>query len=206
MPSRVLSEETSYALPSVQTVIQQKDDGTLTTNTAFPLEVPILEPGTVLVRTFAVGLNPTDYKMPANFPTPGAIAGCDFAGIVVQVPDRSSSAATTEEDPLTRRFQPGDRVCGAVHGSNPADTSIGAFANYIRAPADMLVRLPKHVTWAQGAALGLVGHGTVAQAMWSCFGLTAAPDRPAAEADATYVLVYGGSTATGTMALQMLQL
>lgn len=201
MPSRTWAKETSYVVPSFQTAIQQNDGGTLAINTAAP--VPALEPGTVLVRTCAVGLNPTDYKMPANFPTEGAIAGCDFAGIVVQVSDDNDSTGTGEP---SCRFQPGDRVCGAVHGSNPADKETGAFAQYIRAPADMLVRLPKHVTWAQGASLGLVGHGTVAQVMWSCFGLEAAPDRPAADLDAEYVLVYGGSTATGTMAIQMLHL
>lgn len=196
MPSRTLDNELDAVSTAFQTAVRQKCEGTLVIDDKVP--VPRPEPGTVLVRTVAVGLNPTDYKMPASFPTAGAIAGCDFAGVVVQ------GGSNVSEVPVT--LKPGDRVCGAVHGSNPADKKAGAFAEYILAPESMLLRLPDHVTWEQAASLGLVGHGTVAQAMWSCFGLQATPDQPAEGLEAEYVLVYGGSTATGTMAIQMLRL
>lgn len=197
MPSLLL-EETSD-LPATQTAIKQGVEGQLQIIHKAP--TPQVEPGTAIVRTTAVGLNPTDYKIPSSFPTPGATAGCDYAGVVVQI-------STQLPDGCTLRV--GDRVCGGIQGSNPADKMSGSFAEYVRVPADLLVRLPDHVTWEQGASLGMVGHATVAQALYSCFGLRATPENPlrsAAESeDGDAVLVYGGSTATGTMALQLLRL
>lgn len=79
-----------------------------------------------------------------------------------------------------------------------------------------MLRLPDWVPWEQGAALGGIGHGTLALALWRSLGLKGTPDRPLEatkqadgseeeDEDGKYVLVYGGSTATGTMALQLLK-
>jgi len=212
MPSRIdtAGNGRSHAVPSLQTAIKQAVGGVLkvTSNAA----VPPLQPGMVLLRVAAVGLNPTDYKMPANFPTPGATAGCDFAGTVVAVgseKDNDDDDVMVTGDPhgiRHTRLQPGDRVFGAVHGSNPADKAQGAFAEYVLVPASMVARVPEGVSWEQAAALGGVGHGTVAQALWTCMGLPYTPDNPAKGEETFPVLVYGGSTATGTMAIQLLKL
>lgn len=190
-------------LPATQTAIKQGPGGVLAISKNAPL--PLVEGRTVLIRPAAVGLNPTDYKMPSSFPTPGATAGCDFAGTVVAV----------GED--VTEWQVGDRALGAVHGSNPLEKTTGAFAEYVRADADMVTRVPDGMSWDQAAALGAVGHGTVAIALWICLGLQgtpAAPVQPGSdsgietdeEEESNYVLVYGGSTATGTMAIQLLRL
>ncbi|EEQ30015.1 putative secondary metabolism biosynthetic enzyme [Microsporum canis] len=188
MPSKVPGP--AVDLPTTQTAIKQGPGGVLAVSSNVLVQTP--EPDMVLVRTAAVGLNPTDYKMASNFPAPGATAGCDFAGTIVQLGD-----AVTD-------LRVGDRVCGVVHGSNPLSKNTGAFAQYVRVPAAMVIRIPSGVSWAQAAALGAVGHGTVAQALWSCFNLSATPEEPAE--DSFPVLVYGGSTSTGTMAIQLLRL
>lgn len=201
MPSVVINPNEN--LPTTQTVIKQGPGGVLTVSKNAPL--PLVDAGTVLIRPAAVGLNPTDYKMPSSFPTPGATAGCDFAGTVVAV-----GQGVTD-------WLAGDRVLGAVHGSNPLGKTTGAFAEYVRADAEMVTRMPDNMSWEQAAALGAVGHGTVALALWMCLGLegtSAAPLAPGSdsgieadeEEESNYVLVYGGSTATGTMAIQLLQL
>lgn len=172
---------------------------------------PALLPGTVLVKTSAVALNPTDYKTGAAFPAPGAVVGMDFAGTIVDVhPDTQTGLAL------------GDQVCGLVYGSNPSARDDGAFAEYVRIHADFLLRVPPSLDpradgqMARAASLG-VALATSALALWGPDGLhlTATPDTPAPEPEAdaqgrrpakTPVLVYGGSTACGTIATQLLRL
>ncbi|KAI0434878.1 GroES-like protein [Xylaria sp. FL1042] len=162
--------------------------------------VPRLEAGTMLIKTVAVALNPGDYKMCAAFPTPGAVVGMDYAGIIVSIHPE------TETD-----LRVGDAVCGMVHGANPASPDNGAFAEYIRVRPEMLLRVPQGeegravLPMEQAATLG-VGIMTNIMALWDPSGLAlaATPDEPTEKPFP--VLVYGGSTATGTMAMQLLRL
>ncbi|KAH8899042.1 putative zinc-binding dehydrogenase family oxidoreductase [Thozetella sp. PMI_491] len=186
-------------VPVSRSAIVQDVDGTpqLAQNVA----VPALKPGTVLVRTTAVALNPIDYKLPASFPTPGAMVGNDFTGTVVAV------AEGLDEDTDLR---PGDVVCGGVFGSDPNDTGSGAFASYVRAPAALLFRVPPagpaHLETEQAATLG-TALATCALALWGTQSLDLLPATPEQPAQVPLpVLVYGGSTATGTIAVQLLRL
>ncbi|OJJ99620.1 hypothetical protein ASPACDRAFT_43243 [Aspergillus aculeatus ATCC 16872] len=183
----------SFTIPRVQRAIVCLPNGQLGHVRDAP--VPPLAPDMVLVRTAAVALNPTDHKMVANFPTTGAISGCDFAGTVVAVGDAA-----------TERFKVGDRVCGGVHGANPIDPAVGAFAEYVGATADILALVPRDLSLTDAAAIGGAGPATMALALGDKLTLSidadAAPNGPTKE---EFVLVYGGSTATGTMALQLLR-
>jgi NADPH:quinone reductase-like Zn-dependent oxidoreductase len=147
-----------------------------------------------MVKTVAVALNPSDHKMGTTFPTPGAVIGMDFSGIVASI------HPGTETD-----LHVGDRVCGMVHGSNPGDLTNGAFAEYVRVRPSLLLRVPGGLPMEQAASLG-VGLMTNVMALWdpSALALTATPESPAEKPFP--VLVYGGSTATGTLATQLLQL
>ncbi|KAG6003603.1 putative secondary metabolism biosynthetic enzyme, partial [Claviceps maximensis] len=155
----------------------------------------ISEPFQVLIRVLAVALNPSDFRMPSYHPVPGAVLGCDFVGTVLEAGCEAVAWA------------PGTRLCGAIHGSNPADPSNGAFAEYLVADARLLLRVPD--TWSdlEGAALGGAGWATVALAMENSLKLTGCPSSPApprTDGSRVPVLVYGGATATGTMACQIL--
>ncbi|KAK3318702.1 chaperonin 10-like protein [Apodospora peruviana] len=182
-------------LPSLQKAITQSIDGSPQLTDSVPL--PSLKPGTVIVKTVAVALNPTDNKMGAAFPTPGALVGTDFSGTIVAI----------HHDTKTY-FVVGDRVCGAVHGSNPGNPSNGAFAEYVRIRPELLYRVPASgMTMKEAATLG-IGLATNIMALWdsSALGLGGfTPESPAPDPGFP-VLVYGGSTATGTLAIQLLRL
>lgn len=180
------------SLPESQFAIVQDENGIPTLREGIP--IPKLKPGTVMVKTIATALNPSDHKMGATFPTPGAVVGMDFSGIIVSI----HPSAKTD-------FQIGDRVCGMVHGSNPGDPTNGAFATHIRAKPELLLRVPRGLSMEDAATVG-VGLMANALALWdpSALGLTATPESPSEKPFA--VLVYGGSTATGALAIQLLRL
>lgn len=156
--------------------------------------VPIPKPPSdhhVLVRVLAVALNPTDYKMVSSFPLPGGFVGCDFCGVVEQG---------------TRAFPSGTRVCGAVFPYQPNNSGGGAFAQWVVADQQVLLRVPDTYDDLQAAAIGGVSWGTAGLALCDpeALALPGSPARP--RSDDGPVLVYGGATASGTMAIQLLKL
>jgi NADPH:quinone reductase-like Zn-dependent oxidoreductase len=181
-------------LPPHQTVIAQDQDGRAAIYDNAPLPIP--DPHMVLVKTVTVSINPCDWKMPSRFPTPGARIGCDFAGIVLSIgPDAAR---------IRPELRVGDRICGGIHGSNPIDLPSGSFAEYVAAHADLLLKLPEEISLAQGAVLGGSVFATLWIALFDSLGLEGTPDAPF-HGDLPPVLVYGGSTSTGTAALQILR-
>jgi NADPH:quinone reductase-like Zn-dependent oxidoreductase len=185
----------THRMTTLQTAIVQSPSTSglpLTISTAVP--IPTLQsPHDVLIRVLAVGLNPTDFKMATQFPKPGNGSGCDFCGTV----DARGDSAVL---PL------GIRVCGAVFPYS-LDARAGAFSQWVVADSRHLLRVPDAWTDVQAAALGAVGWGTAALAMADprALGrLEGLPSRPMGKW--TPVLVYGGATATGLMAVQMLRL
>lgn len=186
-----MSTASTAKLPSSHFAIVQKENGA---PQLANIPLPVLKPGSLIVKTVSVALNPSDHKMGAAFPTPGAVVGMDFSGTVAAIHPE------TETD-----LKIGDRVCSWVHGSNPGDPSNGAFAQYIRARPEILLRVPNGMRMEQAATLG-VGLMTNVMALWdpTALGLAAHPGSPAEKRFP--VLVYGGSTATGTLAIQLLRL
>lgn len=197
-------------LPTHQkALVQSPTPGILTYTTARPLPPPLL-PHQVLVRVAAVALNPCDWKMPTNFPAPGAGVGSDYAGSIVQL---GSSIPSLFPD-----LHEGTRVAGAVHASNSLDPQAGAFAEYITVCADQLWRVPEGMGLGEAAAVGWCVVGTVGLACLHNrhLGLPGSPERPwgsgleEGKGESAklppWVLVYGGSTASGTIAIQFLKL
>jgi NADPH:quinone reductase-like Zn-dependent oxidoreductase len=176
-----------------QTALIQGPDGKPVISHNIPL--PAILPTEILIKTIAVGLNPMDYKIPTNFPSPGAIIGCDLAGTVASI--------GSEVAHLTCPLNVGDRVCGGVHGSNALDHESGAFAEYVKADARLVFKIPDFISWEEAATLS-VAIKTVSLSLWRSLGLEATPERPTE--NPFPVLVYGGSTTMGTMAIQMLKL
>lgn len=74
------------------------------------VETPELEPDMVMVKAKAVALNPVDVKMSGPLASVGAVAGHDYAGVVVALGSDAWTAADVKV---------GDRVCGAVMVSLP---------------------------------------------------------------------------------------
>ncbi|KAH8882583.1 GroES-like protein [Thozetella sp. PMI_491] len=155
--------------------------------------LPRLRDDYVLVRTTAVGLNPTDWKTldGAFGDSSGTKMGLDFAGIVEEVGPK-----------VTKPFAKGDRITGVVHGSNQSEHEDGAFGEYLVVKGDVAIKVPDNVTDEEAATLG-VGISTVAQGLYQALKLPL-PESPA---PAPFpILIYGGSTATGVLGIQFAKL
>ncbi|KAL3442915.1 hypothetical protein BJX65DRAFT_298682 [Aspergillus insuetus] len=153
--------------------------------------IPHLRDDYILVKTVSVALNPTDWTDIDDFDTPGLLVGCDYAGIVEAV-----------GKDVKKPFKKGDRVCGFAHGSNIVQSQDGAFAEYIVVKGDVQIRIPENISFQEAATLG-VGIFTIGQALYQSLRL-ALPENPIKEA--VPILIYGGSTASGSLAIQFAKL
>jgi NADPH2:quinone reductase len=134
-------------------------------------------PGQVVVRVHAAGVNPVEayirtgtYAAKPNLPyTPGSDAG----GVVVAV------------GPGVKRVKTGDRVYTTA-------SITGTYAEMALCDEAKVQRLPEHVSFEQGAAMG-VAYGTAYR------GLFQRADAKPAET----VLVHGASGGVGTAAVQL---
>lgn len=150
---------------------------------------PQLPADQVLVRTEAVGLNPSDTKMRGPFVTPFATLGADYAGTVIAVGSEVTGITV------------GDRVCGAQNEMCALTPAWGAFGEYNVTRGKMWMKVPG--SWSNEAAASIpVGISTAGLAL-RLLGLPL-PTKPAPKP--LYVLVYGGSTATATIAMQLMRL
>lgn len=166
-----------------------------------PIAIPPLPDDYILVQTAAVALNPTDWTTLDASGDAGTLVGCDYAGVVLAV---GSS--------VTKSFKVGDRVAGIGHGGNDMAPWTGAFAKVISVKGDVQMRVPDQVSWAEACTVG-VAACTAGYALWKVLGMVL-PDPTASGSPETYpgakddewVLIYGGSTATGTVAVQFAKL
>ena len=179
-------------LPSTQTAIVALGSGQLAIQHDAP--VPTLAADMVLVKSAAVAINPADAKMLDFSAAAGAIHGYDFAGTIVALgADAPAHLAV------------GDRVAGLVHGMNALRPEIGAFAEYVGATGHLLLKIPDIMSFEDAATLG-TGVATAGLALFKELNLPGTLEQPTQKARRPFVLVCGGSTATGTRALQMLKL
>jgi NADPH:quinone reductase-like Zn-dependent oxidoreductase len=158
--------------------------------------IPKLRPDYILVKVYAVALNPTDWKhIDFLCPAPGALVGCDYAGVVISVGEA-----------VTNDLRPGDRVCGFVHGANYVNHEDGTFAEYIVAKGDLQIKVPTTMSFEAAATLG-VGITTVGQGLYQSLKLPLPGTKDSGNPGSPIpVLIYGGSTATGVLAIQMAKL
>lgn len=177
-----------HSLPERQTAIVADASGSLVISP--DVRLPDLDGDMILVKTQAVAINPADVKLSGAMAAEGATAGNDCAGVVVAV------------GPDVRRFAVGDRICAAMVPMNPLAPRVGAFAEYAAVTADFALRVPDDMPIRQAAALG-IGVATIGYALYRSLRIPGHPDRPAEKP--AVVLVYGGSTASGTMAIQLIR-
>ncbi|KAI0665297.1 GroES-like protein [Cubamyces menziesii] len=145
----------------------------------------------VLIKTVSVAQNPTDWKHVDTIGVPGTILGCDFSGHVVQV----GKNVTT--------LKVGDHVAGFVHGG--AFTDEGAFAEYVKTPADLVWVVPEGtINHDQAATLGCA-FWTAAQALFHKTRLNLI-EPPAKASGDEWIFIYGGSSAVGIFAVQLAHL
>jgi NADPH:quinone reductase-like Zn-dependent oxidoreductase len=147
------------------------------------VERPALRDGEVLVRVHAASVNKGDVHLLTGTPylvrlafglsrPKHRIAGQDMAGTVEAV------------GPNVTALKPGDEVYGQMPG--------GAFAEYVCAPADILVPKPANLTFEQAAAVPISG-------MTALQGLRDAGQLKPGQK----VLINGASGGVGTFAVQI---
>ncbi|KAJ2984970.1 hypothetical protein NUW58_g5785 [Xylaria curta] len=178
---------TAVSLPIARTAIVEGNDHRL--RIEHNVSLPTLRADEMLVRVKAVAINPCDYKMHERFPCPGAVDGCDFSGVIVALGSD------------VENFSIGDRVCGAVHGSNPVRPESGAFADYIVSESEFTLKVPADMSFEEAAGLGATGLATLGMALFKALALPGTPEEPVAKPRT--VLVHGGSSSVGTMAMQL---
>ncbi|GAW16228.1 hypothetical protein ANO14919_056510 [Xylariales sp. No.14919] len=179
------------ALPLTQSAIVANATGDLVVAHDIPL--PELKPDVMLIRTVAVAVNPADVKMTGSMAVAGCTAGCDCAGIVLAI----------GSDVPVGRFAVGDRVCAPNLFMNPVSPREGAFQEFVAVVADFTLKVPDAMSLEEAASLG-TGLITVGYALFRSLGIPGHPEKPA-ENPGTFVLVYGGSSATGTLAIQLIR-
>lgn len=131
--------------------------------------------------------------MVGPYVTAGAVAGFDFAGVVKQVGPEATKCD----------IRVGDRVCTAILGMNAHDPTVGAFAEYTAAVEWILLKLLPSLSFEEDAWLG-ISFMTTGLALFKCLGLPGRPLEPSTQS--LPVLVFGGSSSTGTAAIQLLKL
>ncbi|RDW83429.1 putative zinc-binding oxidoreductase ToxD-2 [Coleophoma crateriformis] len=158
------------------------------------IPVPSLQDDYLLVRTIAVALNPADWQnLDEDFVSEvkPMLNGHDAAGIIEAVGKN-----------VTSRLKKGDRIMCAGYGVNVTDPEDGVFAEHIRVRGDISIRIPSHMSMTDAATMP-VGLLTVALGLYKYLGL---PFPPATAPSSTWLFVYGGSSATGTLAIQFAKL
>ncbi|NDK24896.1 NADP-dependent oxidoreductase [Streptomyces sp. TR1341] len=140
---------------------------------------PQPQPGEVVVRVKAIGLNPLEARLRAGeFPLigqPPFILGWDISGVV-------------EEAPQTWRFRRGDEVFGMPLFPRAAS----AYAEVVSVPAFHLARKPALLTHVEASALPVVGL-TAWQGLVDLGGVS----------EGDRVLVHGGGGGVGHVAIQI---
>jgi NADPH:quinone reductase-like Zn-dependent oxidoreductase len=155
--------------------------------------LPKLRDDYILVKPAAIALNPTDWKHIAfRRAKDGALVGCDYAGTVIEVGKG-----------VTKSWTVGERICGCAHGSNLVNPEDGAFAEYAVVKGDIQMRIPDEWSFEKAATIGL-GATTVGQGLYQKALKLNLPTDPVREA--LPVLIYGGGTATGALAIQYARL
>jgi len=140
-----------------------------------------------------VALNPTDWKHYFyGLAGEGSVLGCDYAGIVEEV----GSA-------VTKPFKKGDKICGVAHGGNASNPLDGVFAEYAVVKGDLQMHIPSGLS-PEAASTFPLGAITCGQGLFQTALKLNLPSKPASGDE--YVLVYGGSTATGSLAIQYVKL
>lgn len=108
--------------------------------------IPKLRDDYILVKTIAVGLNPTDWKhIDFIVKEPGPLVGCDYAGIVEEMGSK-----------VTKPLKKGGRICGMGHGSNAFQHEGGTFAEHIVVKGDIQIGIFDNINCEQAATLVLV--------------------------------------------------
>ncbi|OWB76950.1 hypothetical protein B5S32_g1107 [[Candida] boidinii] len=167
--------------------------------------VPTLYPGKgeLLIKSEAVALNPADWKHAAlGWGSEGCIVGTDVAGVVVSVGEG------------VKGFEIGDHVSALAHGGYDLHPTEGVFQEYAIIHANLTLK-HKHLTKAtesetsigdietfEDAASVNLGLITIGMSFYHFLKLRFNSEEQKGKA----IIIWGGATATGALAIQVAKL
>ncbi|MDB5084828.1 MAG: NADPH:quinone reductase [Bacilli bacterium] len=145
------------------------------------LPIPAVGPNDVLIKAYAAGVNPVDWKiregylrgfLPYQFPL---ILGWDVAGVIAEVGEQ------------VQGFHVGDEVF-----SRPATERNGTYAEYVSVDAALVARKPGNISFEEAASVPLTGL-TAWEALHEIAKVSAGQR----------VLIHGGAGGVGIYAIQL---
>ncbi|KAK6595270.1 hypothetical protein ACHAO1_005240 [Botrytis cinerea] len=165
-----------------------------------PIPTPQLRDDYILVKTIAVAISPTDWQMVDEQSSPKTkgptLLGCDFVGIVVEI-----------GKDVKKECKKGDRIEGMMHGRNDIELEDGTFAKYILVKGNVAFHILENFSFEEAQSFG-VGVTTIVLGFYKYLSLpllTFPLPMPSSERKLP-ILIYGGSPATGTLAVQSAKL
>lgn len=114
--------------------------------------------------------------------------GCDFTGTVVALGSK-----------VTKNYKPGDRIAGVTHGSNASRMDSGCFGDYCIVKEGATFKVPESMSDEKAATVG-VSVTTVSLGLYDNLAMPYPGTESSGKGE--WVLIYGGSTATGSVAIQ----
>lgn len=120
----------------------------------------------------------------------GALVGNDFAGVIVEL----GQGVT--------RYKVGDRIAGIAPGNINQSPDGGAFAEFVIGDAELSFKIPDGMSFEDASTFG-TAITTIGQSLYQSLGLPW-PTEPTTEP--IPVLIYGGSSAMGSLAIQYAKL
>ena len=151
--------------------------------------VPTIQGANVMVKVAYASLNPADLQFMKKIPTllpfrRRPIPGLDFCGEIVALGPSAAAAASAHN------LEVGSLVCGALPVTSVA-VGVGALAEYITVPADILSLKPNKLSEMASSGLGIAGQTAMLV-------MNEAKIEPGSR-----VLINGASGGVGTLLCQM---
>lgn len=157
------------------------------------------EPGSneILVEAKSIAINPVDYSQRdmglPPIPSYPAVVGSDVAGVVVKVGTNVRANAP----------KPGSRVIAFASAFyNGGSQDHGAFQKFVLSRSECVLPLPDNISFDNGAILPLAV--LTALSSWTSIGISL--DTKHSPQDKQAVLIWGGASSVGTIAIQSAKL
>lgn len=100
---------------------------------------------------------------------------------------------------VKKDYKAGDRIAGVTHGSNFSQPEDGTFGEYAVVKEGVSTKVPDNLSDEEAATIG-VAVVTIGLGLYQVLGMPYPGEQKSGEGE--WVLIYGGSTAMGTFAIQ----
>lgn len=164
------------------------------------IPTPEITQDEILIEAVSYAINPTDWKhVEWGIAKQGNVLGSDVSGTVVKVGSN------------VKNFQVGDSVSSFVSGNTSSKN--GAFAQYVVGHPNGTIKYDAKLSKETDAAPGLIksypGAASVTLGLVTIgisFSYCLRPDERGSKDGENYILIWGGATASGMLAIQVAKL